>query len=130
MRIRKRKGFIGMEKVKEILRLFEAGYSRTDIAHSCRISRATVRGYLAGASAAGLSYQAVCELSEPEISALFGKKKAGRQIKYAPLDHDYIHRELSRKGVTLELLWEEYLKSNPVGYSYSHYCNCYREWRL
>jgi transposase len=130
MKVRERKEFVGMEKVKEILRLFELGRSRTEIADSCRVGRATVRDYLRKAEAGGLTYTSICELSEPEIQSLFGKKKPGRQIKYAPLDYDYIQRELSQPGVTLELLWEEHLKGNPNGYSYSHYCNCYREWRL
>jgi len=31
----------------------------------------------------------------------------------------YIHQELKRKKLTLQLLWYEYKKTNPDGYQYS-----------
>ena len=37
-----------------------------------------------------------------------------------------VHRELKRKGVTLELLWDEYKASHPDGYQYSTFCLYYR----
>jgi len=37
-------------------------------------------------------------------------------------DLKYIHRELKRKSVTLQLLWEEYINQNPDGYRYSYFC--------
>jgi transposase len=40
-----------------------------------------------------------------------------------------IHRELSRKGVTLALLWQEHAADNPGDhYSYSWFCELYRRW--
>ena len=37
-----------------------------------------------------------------------------------------MHRELKRKHVTLLILWNEYTAANPVGYSYSRFCELYR----
>jgi transposase len=39
-----------------------------------------------------------------------------------------IRRELSRKGVTLALLWHEYRAAHPDGYGYSRFCELYRAW--
>ncbi len=39
-----------------------------------------------------------------------------------------ILRELSRKGVTLRLLWEEYRADHPDGYGYSLFGDLYRRW--
>jgi transposase len=39
-----------------------------------------------------------------------------------------IHRELRRKGVTLQLLWEEHRAAHPNGYGYSRFCDLYRAW--
>jgi transposase len=39
-----------------------------------------------------------------------------------------LHTELKRKGVTLTLLWEEYLSEHPQGYRYSQFCELYRQW--
>jgi transposase len=39
-----------------------------------------------------------------------------------------VHRELRRKGVTLDLLWQEYKAEHPSGYHYSGFCAHYRRW--
>ena len=44
-------------------------------------------------------------------------------------DWSHVHEELSRRGVTLLLLWEEYRAEHPDGYGYSRFCDLYRDWR-
>jgi len=39
-----------------------------------------------------------------------------------------VHQELTRKGVTLALLWQEYKAERPDGYQYSSFCDHYRVW--
>jgi transposase len=43
-------------------------------------------------------------------------------------DWPAIHRELRRKGVTLQLVWEEYRAAHPDGYGRSWFCELYRAW--
>jgi len=43
-------------------------------------------------------------------------------------DCTYIHQELKRTGVTLQLLWDEYRENHPEGYGYSQFCEHYRRW--
>src|SRR5262249_29117995 len=43
-------------------------------------------------------------------------------------DFVYLHTELRRPGVTLELLHHEYLERHPDGYRYSQFCERYRHW--
>ena len=38
-------------------------------------------------------------------------------------------KELRRKGGTLQLLWEEYLRKHPDGYQYSQFCYHFHRWR-
>jgi transposase len=38
-------------------------------------------------------------------------------------------KELRRKGVTLQLLWEEYLREHPDGYQNSQFCHHFHHWR-
>ncbi len=44
-------------------------------------------------------------------------------------DYDYVHKELAKSGVTLMLLWEEYIekcKINEKPYlKYTQFCNLY-----
>lgn len=39
-----------------------------------------------------------------------------------------MHRELRKKSVTLDLLWQEYKADHPDGYRYSWFCEHYRQW--
>jgi transposase len=39
-----------------------------------------------------------------------------------------VHRELRRKGVTLQPVWEEYRAVHPDGYGRSWFCELYRAW--
>ena len=44
-------------------------------------------------------------------------------------DWPVIQQELKRRGVTLALLWQEYLAEQPGGYSYTRFCELYGSWR-
>ena len=37
-------------------------------------------------------------------------------------------RELKRKHVTRQVLWDEYIELHPGGYRYSRFCELYRAW--
>ncbi len=45
-------------------------------------------------------------------------------------EHDWsiVTREMKRKQVTLQVLWEEHIAEYPDGYRYSRYCDLFREW--
>jgi transposase len=58
---------------------------------------------------------------------LYGPKLAGAGARPLP-DPAWIHTELRRAGVTLELLHLEYLQAHPDGYRYSAFCRHYRDW--
>ena len=54
-------------------------------------------------------------------------KKQGHRRRTEP-DWAAVHRELKRKHVTLQILWDEYVEQNPDGYRYSRFCELYRGW--
>ena len=47
-------------------------------------------------------------------------------------DFAAIHQELKRKGVTLQLLWEEYVAAHPgeTTYRYTQFCQRYADWAV
>lgn len=61
--------------------------------------------------------------------ALYGGGEARRRRSAPDAGLRHGHRELRRKSVTLQLLWQEYRASNPAGYSYSQHCDVYRQWK-
>ena len=119
-----------MRKIREVWRLKQDGkLSNRAIARSCKLARSTVAEYVIRAQAAGLSWPLPEELDDEKLEKLLfpaTDQVAGDQ---RPLpDMVYIREELRRKHVTLQLLWEEYRTREPQGYSYSQYCQHYREW--
>ena len=107
-----------MRKVRQVLRMkWEKGLSNRQIAGALKMGKETVREYLRRAEAAGLSsWQDVAGISEGELNEmLFPSCRAGKSggdRRRAP-DWSWIHKELSGDGVTLRLLWKEYMEESP-----------------
>ena len=121
--------WLGMERVKEVLRLWELGANKTEIAQAVGTTRFTVRDYLSRAKAAGLTYRAAAELGAAELRAPLREGSAGPPGQgHRGMDYLHIQKEMTRKSVTLLLLWEEYLRERPDGYSYAQFCKRYQLW--
>ena len=119
-----------IRKIREILRLkWELQLSERVIARSCSISRCTVADYIRRAAAAGLTWPLPETQSDSQLSELLYPKTQEPTLKATfLLDWEKTHLELRRKGVTLRLLWVEYLEKYPQGYGYSQYCQLYSNW--
>jgi hypothetical protein len=104
-----------MRKTREILRLkWEMGMSQRQIAGSLNLSRSTVSDHLARAELAGLSWPLPEDMTDAALEELLFPSRQGRVPDHQP-NFAYIHKELMKKGVTLELLWTEYKGGNPPG---------------
>jgi transposase len=120
-----------MRKTREILRL-RWGERRTlrEVAQSCGVGATTVHDVLARAKAAGLTWPLPDELDEAALAGRLYPVPTGRRDRPLP-DFAAIYRELKRRGVTLELLWQAYREEHPErGYGYSCFCALYRRWRV
>ena len=117
-----------VRKIREILRLkHEGGLSHRAIAQACAIGVGTVSLYLERAAQGGLGWPLPAELDDATLEARLFRRAAPAQDRVRP-DCAYIHRELKRDGVTLQLLWEEYAQVHSHGYRYSQFCEIYRQW--
>jgi len=120
-----------MRHIKEILRLkFEAKLSHRMISRSLKIGVGTVSTFTRRASDMGLAWPLPTDMTDTKLEQLLfpAPKIKGRLGRVMP-DCALIHQELKRKGVTKQLLWEEYKQAHgDGGYQYSQYCGYYREW--
>lgn len=118
-----------MRKVKEILRLkWGLGLGVRQVAGSCSVSHSTVIEVLARAEAVGLSWPLPEDLDETALEAkLYPPPSQAKEAKPMP-GMEYINKELRRKGVTLQLLWEEHKQAHPDAYQRSQFCQAYRDW--
>ena len=97
-----------VRKIREVLRLkHERGLSHRAIAQACAIGVGTVSLYLQRTAQRGLGWPLPAELDDAVLEARLFRRAAPAHDRVRP-DCAYIHRELKRDGVTLQLLWEEY----------------------
>jgi transposase len=122
-----------MRKLKEILRLrFEAGLSYRQIAAAAQVSVGVAAKYVAQAERAGLTWPLPENQDEAALARLLGQNPdvPTRLSRYAVPDGAALHQELKKKGVTLQLLWEEYRARYPEhAYRYAQFCVHYRTYR-
>ena len=117
-----------MRKIREILRLrHEQGLSHREIAQACFIGAGTVSRYLHKMAERGLGWPLPTELDNAVLEAQLFRRPAAAHDRVRP-DCAYIHRELKRDGVTLQLLWEEYAQVHPQGYRRTQFCAIYQQW--
>ena len=120
-----------MHLVKEVLRLTAAGLSQRQIAGSLHLSNGVVAKYQAAAQRAGLSWPLPEDLDETALAnRLWSRTNDNSVARRAPPDFVSIHEQLKQKGVTRQLLWEEYRAAHPDdGYGYTQFCFHYQEWQ-
>jgi len=120
-----------MRTIKAVLRLkFEANLSQRQIARSLKISLGAVSGTLKKAAAAQLTWPLPDTMDDPTLEAtLYPVRSPAKPTRYVKPDYAKMHKELKYKGVTQQLLWEEYKQIHgDNGYQYSQYCQQYRDW--
>ena len=123
---------INVKKIREIIRFREnSGMSDRKIARALNISRPVVAQYIRDFASTGLTYQDIKGMPDSQFLALFEKQRNKKSSKYQEISElfPYFVSELKRTGVTLMLLWKEYQKKHPVGYSYSQFCYHFQVWR-
>ena len=120
---------VPMHHIRNILRLsFEAHLSNRAIASSIGVSHSTVKDILERFQFSGLSWPLPDSLDAQALEAALYVKPIGRPSDKPEPNYLYVHKELRRKGVTLQLLWAEYREQYPKGYQYSQFCVRYRQW--
>jgi transposase len=117
---------IAMEQLKQLLQLKGDGIGIREMARRLGVSRNSVRKYLS-------------LLEDVDSHNLTPAKLAEKAYSNDAMAHDvqrrqelvthfqYAERELSKTGVTRQLLWQEYIQQHPDGYAYSHYCHHFSE---
>lgn len=120
-----------MRDVREVLRLHLEGYvPMREVARMQGIARSTVRDMVVRFERSKLAWPVPAEISDAELEGkLYGSAgvKPGRRKQPEP-DWSVVARELKRKHVTLQVLWEEYIAAHPDGYRYSRWCELFRAW--
>lgn len=121
---------IGMNKIREIIRLrIECGLSERQVSSAINVSRPVVSNYVKAFECTGLTYDQIKEISDSNLSELLtGKKKLSKKAEELFKRFPAYAKELKKKGVTLQLLWEEYIEENPDGLKSTQFNHYFRQW--
>ena len=123
---------IVMRKIREVLRLtFGERLARRHISRATGVPFTTVSDYLKRAMVAGLAvWPLPMDIDDGELERRLFVSASPPAVTRPVPDWMYVKNELRRKGVTLQLLHDEYLQQHPDdGYQYSQFCRLYYEWR-
>jgi len=119
-----------MKKVRKILQLKEAELSQRQIAEALKISRPVISEILTKCSSHGIDHQAALTLSDGDLEEMIkGKKKTTDKATTLIQSFPEMSKKLSRKGITKQYLWNEYINIQPKGVNYSQFCNLFRSWK-
>jgi transposase len=120
-----------MRKIRDVLRLhFSAGLSIRQIHRSTKISVGSIQSLLKQAKTLNLSWPLPDNLDDSQLARLFYPQADTRHAnRFEEPDWADLRKQLTRKGVTKQLLWEEYTQQYPNRcYSYSQFCDRYLNW--
>lgn len=120
-----------MPNYKEIARLKESGLSIRMIAKSTGCSRVMVTKALKYLQEKELDYSSISEMSDLSLQTMMNSD-SGNSKRFALPDYEKLAKELSKPGVTMSLLWEEYtdqcLASRSIPYKHTQFKQKFSEY--
>ncbi len=120
-----------MKQTREIIRLkYVCDLSVRAISSATKLSRPTVSKICKNFSESGIEYGRLESMSDSDLLSFFSEEKvtSGKAVDLIEKFPQYAI-ELKRKGVTLQLLWEEYIKENPDGLRSSQFGRLFNRWK-
>lgn len=120
-----------MTNYREILRLKSLGINNSQIADGMMLSRQTVITALQRAVAQELDWQSAESLNDRELtSRLF--PNGNDSVSYQTPDFAYVYKEMTKPGMTQQLLWMEYCDqcrgTGKIPYQLTQFKKHYREY--
>lgn len=117
-----------MHQVRIIFQMKKSDLSIRNISKQTGICRKTIREYLGRITSLGIDLEKALELSDEDLSILIYSplktlsNESIERLHYLQQRMEYYRQELQKRGVTKTLLWQEYRKDYPQGYSHSQFC--------
>lgn len=121
-----------MSRIRQILQLHNQGRSKLQIAFQTGISRNTLKKYLKSFTQHKLTFAEISTLSDKDLEELFVKpeeKPATEKLQTLLALFPSLDKELKKKGVTRQLLWEQYRKAHPDGLGLSQFKHYLAQWK-
>lgn len=115
---------IPMSKVKQVIRMYMSNTPYREISSVTGLDKETVCNYIKRARQTGADLSKLLHMDDPVLEALIRGGKASypdERFEVFKASLPYYEEELRKVGVTRKLLWEEYRRDNPDGYSLTQF---------
>ncbi len=120
-------------KIANILQCYALGMGIKQISRSFELSRNTVRRYVRLFQECGIPIKELAAMPSARIQEMFsegvGRNREPSQRQLEALLPEYAAR-LSRRGVTVKTLYEEYRETHPDGYRHASFGNYLMRYRM
>lgn len=123
---------INMSKIRHILQLHKQGRSKLLIAQQTGIARNTIKKYLKAFIQSGQSYDEINSLSDKDLEDLFIQPDEKPLTEKHRILFDLfpqLDKELRKKGITRQILWQEYKQQYPDGVGRSQFNHYFALWK-
>jgi len=113
---------ITMSKIRHVLRLYFQKQGKRVISEQTGVARNTVKKYLGFFKSLNIPFDELNKFSDSELEKLFIKEGTREPTeRYVQLHSIFptIDKELKRRGVTRQLLWEKYQKTQDEAFGFT-----------
>src|SRR3981081_949502 len=115
---------LSMRKVREVLRLKHTlGMSLRQISEATGVGKTVVGESVRRAGVIGITWPVTETIDDAELERRLFPVPGETAAPRPAIDRRQIHEEMSRRSVTLVLLWQEYRAEQAHGYGYSRFCD-------
>lgn len=115
-----------MDQIRLLCRLLGEGLSQRKIASRLGVSRNTISSYVRSLDQQGLTPMQAYSMAQDDLMAVLFPREDLPEVSHKARQLDELlpdlARELGRKHVTRQLLWEEYREKYPDGLGYTTFC--------
>ncbi len=117
--------------VKLVMQYRDQGLSRNMIAKTQKTGRSSVSEVFKRADQLSISYEDIKELSDNEVYRKLFPERHQSEVLYTLPDYEKVHQELQGVGVTLKLMWQEYIDEcktiDGIAVGYTKFCEDYQK---
>ena len=108
--------------------------SRNEIAATRHMSKSSVSEVIHLSDDLGITYDDVADIDADTVYRMFYPDKYATELLYTNPDYEYVHKELTRVGVNLKLLWKEYkdkcASAHTLPMGYTKFCSGYSDFTV
>jgi transposase len=123
---------ITMSKIRHVLRLYFQKKGKKAVSQQTGVARNTINKYLRIFRSLDMPFSELTLLNDSELEKLFIKEDHREPTERFNRLHGFfpkVDKELKRRGVTRQMMWDEYRKADEDAFGFTQFCKYYKKWK-